>query len=145
MTAKEYLQRGWNLEQRVRVREEQLARLRDRMARIRGSAPKGLAGDRHGPQRDWTDAIDALVDAEADYVKEIRDLCLVKRQITDALSDVEPELYRELLQYRYVYGMGWEEIAEKLQYDKRYVFRLHEKALKVVKCADVPGGEACEQ
>ena len=144
MTAKEYLQRGWNLEQRVRVREEQLARLRERMARVRGSAPK-VMGDRRGPQQDWTDAVDALVDAESDYVKEIRDLFLVKRQITDALDSVEPELYRELLQYRYVFGLGWDEIADRLQYDKRYVFKLHDRALKAVECGDVTGGEPYAQ
>lgn len=133
--AKAYLQRGWKLEKRVRAREEQLQALRDRITRVRSAMPVGLAGDRRGPKRDWTDAVDALTDAEGDYVREIAALYGVQREIRDALEAVEPEIYRELLQYRYIYCLDWDAVAEKLDYDRRYVFKLHDRALRALEAA----------
>lgn len=126
---KEYLQRGWHVEGRVKAREDQLELLRDRMARVRMSAPR-LAGDRRGPRRDWTEAVDALTDAETEYLKEIAELCRVQREIRSAVEGVASALHRELLEYRYIYCLSWDEIAKRLGYDKRYVFKLHDRALR---------------
>lgn len=126
---KEYLQRGWHAEGRVKAREDQLEVLRDRMARVRSAAPSP-AGDRRGPRRDWTEAVDALADAETAYLKEIAELCRVQREIRLAVETVGSALHRELLEYRYIYCLGWEEIAKRLGYDKRYVFKLHDRALR---------------
>lgn len=129
---KVYLQRGWDAEQRVRIREEQLEALRDRMGRVRSAAPKGPAGDRRGPKADWTEAVDALTDAEGAYLKEIAALYGLQKEIRALIEGVEPAHYRELLQYRYIFCLGWDEIAEKMHYDKRYLFKLHDRALKVM-------------
>ena len=126
------LLRGWKLERRVKAREEQLDVLRDRMQRVRSAAPRGLAGDRRGPKADWTDAVDALADAEAEYLKEISAMCAVKGEVKREVGAVRTDLYRELLEYRYVYCLGWEEVADRLGYDLRYVYKLHDKALKEV-------------
>lgn len=130
--AKEYLLRGWKVELRVRAREAQLDVLRDRMARVRSSAPSGLAGGRKGPRRDWTDAVDALADAESDYLREIAELCRVKRELSEAVATVEGEVYRDLLQYRYLYCLDWDAVADRLGYERRYVFKLHDKALRAL-------------
>ena len=129
---RDYLMRGWQVERRVQAREAQLDTLRDRMTRVRSAAPKGPAGEIRGPRVDWTDAVDALADAEAVYLKEIAEMCAVKKAIRTQIEAVEPAHYRELLEYRYVYCLSWDDVADKLGYDRRYVFKLHNRALKAL-------------
>ena len=129
---KAYLMRGWNLEKRVKAREDQLDVLRDRMQRVRSAAPKGPAADRKGPQVDWTEVVDALVDAEGEYLKEIAELYRIQGEIRKVISKVEPEHYRTLLQYRYLLCLGWDEIADRMCYDARYIYKLHDKALRAL-------------
>ena len=136
---KAYLMRGWNLEKRVKAREDQVDVLRDRMQRVRSAAPKGLAGDRKGPQTDWTEVVDALVDAESEYLKEIAELYRIQGEIRKVLAKVEPEHYRTLLQYRYLLCLGWDEIADRMCYDPRYIYKLHDKALRALE--EVMNGE----
>jgi len=128
---KAYLLRGWDAEKRVQAREAQLDVLHDRMKRVRSAAPR-VTGDRRGAQVDWTDVVDTLVDAEAEYLQDIASLYQVKAEIKRAISGLMPEHYRALLEYRYVDGLNWDNVAERLHYERRYVLKLHERALRAL-------------
>ena len=41
--------------------------------------------------------------------------------------------YQDLLVKRYVFGEPWEKIATDLEYDLRYVHKLHGRALQEIK------------
>jgi hypothetical protein len=132
VTTKEWLLRGWMIEARIRAAEGKLQALRARAGRVKSSAPKAVPGG--GRARAWTEAVDALCDAEAALCREIAELYRVEAEIAAAIDGVQCVRLRVLLKYRYLCYMTWTEIAEIMRYDVRTVTRLHVKALKMIKC-----------
>ena len=50
--------------------------------------------------------------------------------LIDGLTD---ERHKEILTMRYITGLGWDEIASRINYDRRWMFRLHGEALEAVR------------
>ena len=72
----------------------------------------------------------------ADLDSMIRELAAEKRQRLKAYQQILGQIGRlpnesekDVLFYRYIKGLDWWEIAEKMQYSQRHVTRLHGKAL----------------
>lgn len=61
--------------------------------------------------------------------KEIDDIELVKREILYTISKADDQRYRTLLYYHYIDGMTWMQVACRMVYDDRYIYKLHKKAL----------------
>ena len=60
-------------------------------------------------------------------------LMLKRTRIIDmAIEDMADGTLSLLLRYRYIDGLGWEEITEELCYSKRNIFYLHKKALEAL-------------
>ena len=50
----------------------------------------------------------------------------------DIIRMVEDSTLRTLLEYRYINGKKWEEIALMMGYDYRYILKIHGKALSAL-------------
>ena len=59
----------------------------------------------------------------------IRDLKIRQARIRDTIGRLQPTEMR-ILWYRYIDGLSWDRIAEKMQYSQRFVLRIHSKALR---------------
>lgn len=55
-----------------------------------------------------------------------------KSEILAAIHSVDNDLYRALLTAYYVNCKTWEEVAQDLSYDLRWVYRLHGRALQAI-------------
>ena len=77
----------------------------------------------------------------SDYAEKIDDLlCLVQGQrkqaveictdITRRIGSMPNETERDILRLRYLQGVRFTEIAERLNYTERHILRLHGEALK---------------
>ena len=139
MTAKEYLNRGWMIERRIRMTEGRLERLRARAAAVKSSAPRKTPG--RARAHDWSCAIDAMCDAEAMLSKEIAALYQTQAEVRAAIGTVEDVRLRTLLEWRYLCYMTWPRIADEMGYEVRSVTRLHGKALMAVRLPAT--GETC--
>lgn len=138
MTAKEYLNRGWLIERRIRAAEERLGRLNARAEALKSYAPRKKRGSRRA--QEWTEAVDAMCDAERAMFREIAALYRVRAEVRAAIDAVEDVRLRALLEYRYLGYMTWPRIAEAMGYELRTVYRLHGKALMAVKKGtEMPG------
>lgn len=135
MTAKEYLQRGWRIERRVRAAEARLEALKQRAERIKSAAPKAVTGGRGRPST-WQDAVDDLCDAQADYAADLSRLCAIQAQVRRAVAGVEDVRLRTLLELRYMSYLSWPAIAEAMGYDVRTIYRMHGRALAAVRLPD---------
>lgn len=49
-----------------------------------------------------------------------------------AYTQAEDASYQLLLEMRYINNKGWDDVASNMGYDKRWVMRLHGKALKEI-------------
>ena len=70
----------------------------------------------------------------AEYSKQISnktaELLKLKIKISDEIDNVKDNTCRKLLRYRYTMGFNWEEVADLMGYDVRWVHRLHGRALQ---------------
>ena len=85
-----------------------------------------------GGQTDWTDADIRLLELIDEVEAEKNALVDLRREIMAAIAGVADERYRELLEYRYVNGWTWQRVAEEMNYSKRQIYRLHEKAVEAI-------------
>jgi DNA-directed RNA polymerase specialized sigma24 family protein len=128
MNAKRFLSRAYHIDQKIERRTEEAARLRSRLEK----ATAQLTGMPRGGNSDWTDTEVKVLELEEQIKAEIERLCQVKREIREAIDQVEDKRYRELLEMRYLSGFTFEQIAVAMHYDWRHVMRLHGEALAAV-------------
>ena len=129
MTAKQYLMRAWHIDRRI----DRLIEERDRLESILTRGVGQLTGLPRGGGHDWTDTAIRVADLTARIGEEIRALCAIKREVSEAIDQVEDKRAREVLTLRYRNYMTWDQIAEDLHYTDRWVFILHCRGLKRVK------------
>ena len=131
MTAKEYLSRARTLQNAMDIKIDQLKRLREKVSFLKSPTisdmPKATGG------YDWTKAVDMLVDLEGQYQREISAMMREWMEIKDAIAMVDDSRYRDLLEARYINGWSWSEIAKHMDYNIRYVYRIHGLALLEIK------------
>jgi len=136
MTAKEFLSKAWRIDRRIERKIEERERLQSRLTAGRMSS---LTGMPRGGGYDWTDAAAQVLRLTEQIDDEINRLCTVKRLVNEAIDAVEDPKYRQVLELRYRNYLTWEEIAEDMGYETRWVYELHGRALL---CVTVPDGFA---
>lgn len=130
MTAKDFLRQARGADRRIDKAQERVERLR---ARLEAGRMSRITGMPRGGGKDWTETADMLIDLEKEVNARIREMCRQKRLAMEAIEAVEEARYREVLELYYLSGYTWDKVAETMQLDRRWVTRLHGKALQKVK------------
>ena len=65
--------------------------------------------------------------------KKIDELLNISKEITEAISKVENPTYRTLLTARYINFKKWTEVAEDMEIDLRWMYRLRKRAMEELK------------
>lgn len=134
MTAKEFLRRAREVDRRVDEATERVERVRARLERGRMSSITGMP---RGGGTDWTETADRLIELERDVNARIREMCRLKRLAQEAIDRVEEARLREVLELYYIDGFNWSQVSQRMGLDKRWVFRLHGRALLRVKVPEI--------
>ena len=127
VTAKEFLRRARSVDRRVDEAQERVERLR---ARLEAGRMSSLTGMPRGGQQDWTDTADRLIELEKGVNARVREMCRLKRLAMEAIDRVDEARLREVLELYYIDGFTWEQVAQRMGLDLRWVFRLHGRALQ---------------
>ena len=125
-----YLSRYRRLNQRIdRLLEEQ-SRWREKAMRITPvlSPVPGGGGSGSPIER----PMDKVLEIDAEINREIDELQTVRQEIRAALNQLEDENLKLLMEYRYIDGLTWEQIAVKMHYGFQWVCKLHGKALSSI-------------
>ena len=77
-------------------------------------------------------AVDHICEIEEEINRDIDELVVIREQVQKAIHSVKDQTLETLLEYRYIDGLIWEELAEKMHYSYQWVCRLHGKALECV-------------
>ena len=136
MTAKEFLRRVRTADRRIDEATERVERIRAKLEAGRMSSVTGMP---RGGGQDWTVTADSLIELERGVNARIREMCRLKRLAMEAIDQVEEARLREVLELYYIDGMTWEQVAERIGLDLRWVFRLHGRALMCVKVPEEVG------
>lgn len=123
---KEYL-RGYRVHVRRITRiEEELAELRA----MRASISVNNDGMPHGSgQSDLSGYAAELDRLEQELIEERHNRIVTYKDIARRIKRIKSENEKDVMFYRYIKGMDWWEIAEKMHYSERWIHKLHGKGL----------------
>lgn len=128
MTAKDYLKDIRKLDLEIQTLQEQISLLRKNAEGLRAmelsDMPKG------GKGKDLSDYVAEIADLQMVCVQHVSELIMRKQEAIERIMSIDGSELRNVLLLRYIQCKEWDEIADKLQYNLRTIFRLHGEALK---------------
>lgn len=128
MTGKEYMEQIRNVRREIRLLQEQI--LRDT---VYASNVKAIRYDvdrvQTSPDGDrMADIISGIVGAEDKLYKKVTDLMQKEEEARQYLIQLREE-YERVLVLHYFEGLKWEDVADKIGYDDKYVYDVKNRAL----------------
>ena len=116
--------------------ERELRRLEEEINRWESRAQRMTSSFSHAPAHRGEDriqsAVDEMVELRNLLYERLVDATELRRGIGLAISTVPEQRLRLLLEYRYIDGLTWEEVAAALTCDYRWTLRLHDRALALM-------------
>ena len=134
MDAKKYLSQARLLNNRIKSFENELEYI--------NMIALGPSGPSYGPnkikQKPSLEApfiryIDKIMELEKMIHDEIDKLMALKREIAKTIAEIGDAKLEIILRERYINCRNWEDIAVDLAYSQVYLYKLHQRALKLVK------------
>ena len=123
---KEYLREYRGHVRRIRRIEAELAELRT----MKTSLAVSNDGMPHGTgQSDLSGYAAQLDQLERSLIRERYKRIVAYKQLSARIRSLTSENERDVLFYRYIKGLDWWEIAEKMNYSERWILKIHGKAL----------------
>lgn len=123
---KEYLREYRQHIRKIRRIEAELMELRE----MRSSVSVNNDGMPHGAgQRDLSGYVAELDQLERDLRHERHKRVIAYKDIANRIRGLHSENEKDVIFYRYIKGLEWWEIAEKMNYSERWILKLHGKAL----------------
>ena len=120
--------------QQYRAAEREEERLGREIGRWRSRAEQLPAG--HGPapagggdSRSLERAMEHVDELTRELTRRRDELTALRRQTGAAIDALPDPRLRELLRLRYIEGLTWERIAEKMGLSRQWVWKLHGNAL----------------
>ncbi|MCR5488371.1 MAG: hypothetical protein K6F35_12740 [Lachnospiraceae bacterium] len=132
MTAKEYLNQAYRIDQRINAKLEQIHALRDMLTKT-GAAISDMPKNPNRGESRMENRMAKILDMEAQIDDDVDMLVSLKKDIMGIIREVEPVDCQMLLELRYLCFKTWEEIADELNCTVRNVHNLHSKALGLVR------------
>lgn len=129
MTTKEYLSQAYRIDQRINSKLEQVASLRVLATKATSTISDNLPSGSQNVQA-MEDNIVKIIDLENEINKDIGTLVDLRREIVGVIKRISNPEYQTLLELRYLCFYSWEKVAVEMDYDLRYMHKLHRKALE---------------
>ena len=132
MTIKEYLRQAPNIDKRIDAKLEQIERLkslRERVTVVLSDMPKA-----HRQSDRMREITVRIMELEDEVTADIDNFIDIKSDIRKLIGQVKDERYQRVLEYRYLCGYRWEDIAKEMKYELRNIYYLHGYALKSLHC-----------
>lgn len=131
MTPKEYLQQYRDAVRRADAAIRHRDELRAMAERITPNY-SGSGGGSHQTGDRLGETVAKIIDAEAEIDEKIGLMMATQREVVAVINAVPDARMREILSRRYISGQKFEEIAVTMNYDYRWITRLHGRALQEV-------------
>lgn len=128
MNIKEFLSQAFYLDMSINSKLDQLNSLND----LATKSTNVINGMPHSPNKGvsrMADTVAKIVDLQCEVNADIDRLVELKRTIAHVIASVDKPDLRTILEKRYLCFQTWERIASEMQYDIRWLHRLHGKAL----------------
>ena len=128
MTAKEYLSQARHLDDRINTKLQQISQLNNLATNV-PVAMTGMPRSASQPTSRMANAVDKIVDLQAEINADIDTLVDLKRAIADLIRSVPNTDQQTVLEKRYLCFQSWEQIAVDMAYSLHYLYKVHASAL----------------
>ena len=132
LSAKDYLSQAYRIDQRINSKIEQVQSLRDLATKATATLSDVPPSKGTRNVHRMEDVIVKMMDLESSISKDLNRLIDLKHEIVTVIKCVESPELQTLLELRYLCFRTWEQIAVEINYDLRWVHRLHNRALSEV-------------
>ena len=139
LKVKEYLREVRSKQRYAQVLCERAQRYREMAMRATGRVSAVRLGGTSRRSK-VEDNVLAMMDTEKELKKRIDELMQETRRVEKMISLMTDERYHAVLQLRYLCGMSWEEVAQKLHFSVRWVHKLHGEGIKQLARGWTPRG-----
>ncbi|WP_337556410.1 DUF1492 domain-containing protein [Acidaminococcus intestini] len=129
MTGRALLEEVKHARQHLNVLKDELREQRSMLDGIRAIVYDGIHVS-GGVSRDVADGIDALERKKLEICNEWVRLVNKRAQVQALIARMTKQEHKDLLIERYINCKRWEDVSRAMNYDQRWLFRLHEKAIK---------------
>jgi hypothetical protein len=130
MTAKEYLRQAYKMDKRIRILQGKVDKLR---SALEYHSPSLEGGGGSGSADRMPDTISKIMEYEQ-HAAQLQAAYVDKYiEIDRAIHSVEDDTMREVLERRYLLYQKWEQVADEMHKDIRWIYRLHGRALDCIK------------
>lgn len=109
---------------------EELEQWRTRATKITQTLSQEPRGAGNGDK--LQSSVIKICELEEELDQKIRELLSQRKEIVAVLDSLSDDNLRQLMRYRYIQGMTWDEIAEEMYYSRMQVCRLHGQALNKI-------------
>ena len=134
MTVQEYLELFQEEKEILLDDLEELKTLKARATSLPSQAASFEPKDRrNSSEAKFTGDIHCIAFLEQKIEQETTNLKHKEEMIREAINGLTSAAEMKVIKYRYIYGMTWELLAEKIGYSYTQVHRIHKKALKNIK------------
>ena len=136
MTAKEYLNRTYRIDELIKSNLRELDRLRGMIGSLGSPGADGAPGSPNVGNASYTRLVEKIVLLEEKINTQIDEMVSVQAEVRAVINAVENRDERLLLRLRYIEHYSWGRIAKEMGYAERTVFALHKQALKKIVIPD---------
>lgn len=117
-------------DKKIRAKKETAAALYELATSVQGIDTTTLKVQTSS--RSENEIINKYLDLERELKKDIAAV-LEKKEVVYKKLQVLDGLEKDIMQLRYIAGLSWDEIADKVNISSRHVYRIHEKSLEKLK------------
>ncbi len=132
MTAKEYLMQIRKLNSQIKNKKLELENLTYQMTGSRALSftdnPPTVSKSTKSPQEKF---IYKYLKYEQEIKSDIAKLLDLKKEAMLLIDKIDDSSCVDLLYKRYIHCLHWKEIAYQMNYNSKYIFQLHSKALSL--------------
>lgn len=132
MKAKEYLSQAIWLDRIINNKIEQQESIRALAERVTVDFSKERVNGGSATTSPMEDSTVKLIDLSNEINYEIDRFIDLKAELQETINKVQDYRYRAILEMRYINNMSWDDLAKSMLLDKRWVMRLHGRALNKV-------------
>ena len=121
---KEYLSQAFYIDQRINSKIEMVSSLHDLAATLSDTV---VSRTRNNHKME--NVIVKIIDLENEINSDIDELVDLKQKLISEIKNIKRIEYQTILEKRYLCFQSWEQIAVDMDYDLRWVYRMHIKAI----------------
>ena len=125
---KQYLRRYLEAKRRAAILQTQIAQLWEDASSVSANLDGMPHSNSHSDLSGYAAMLDMLLrKLEAEQEEQM----IVYQEIKHRIDQMENTVDREILTRRYLLGQTWEKIAVEMNYEYRYLLRLHGRSLEL--------------